>query len=244
GLAIAPEVTQLLLRKIWADSSGQIPFSPSPDVRVLVFNFAVSVAVGLLFSLAPALQFWRPDLVQTLKQQLTTASGGQLKLRRSSVAIQMGLSLLLLFGAGLFVRTLHNLKHVDVGFATDHLVAFAVEPGYAGYELNRRPQLYKRVIDSLKTLPGARSAAATSDPELSGNDSRSSIGIPGYTPGENEQMHVEWAEVSPGYFATLNVPLLVGRDITDQDTETSAKMVLVNESFARQYFGGAEQAIG
>ena len=162
GIVIAPEVTQLLLRKLWTDSSGQIPFSSAPDARVLAFNFGVSVAVGLLFSLAPALQFWRPDLVQTLKLQSTTSSGGQLRLRRSSVAVQIGLSLLLLFGAGLFVRTLHNLKNVDVGFTTDHLVTFAVEPGYAGYKLNQNSQLYKQIIETLAALPGVRSAAATS----------------------------------------------------------------------------------
>src|SRR6185437_10210938 len=103
GVALAPGITQLLLRKLFSDSGGQIPFSASLDARILAFNFAVSVAVGLLFSLAPALQFWRPNLVQTLKEQLTTSSGGQLRLRRGSVALQMGLSLLLLFGAGLFV---------------------------------------------------------------------------------------------------------------------------------------------
>jgi len=244
GLAIAPEVTQLLLRKIWADSSGQIPFSPSPDVRVLVFNFAVSVAVGLLFSLAPALQFWRPDLVQTLKQQLTTASGGQLKLRRSSVALQMGLSLLLLFGAGLFVRTLHNLKNVDVGFASDHLVTFGISPGYAGYQLNQNLDLYKRINDTLAVLPGVRSAAATSDPELANNQSMSGIGIPGYTPGEKERMSVEWADITPGYFDTLKLPFLIGRDINNQDHATAAKVAIVNETFARRYFGTPEKAVG
>ena len=244
GIAIAPEATDLLMRKIFTDSVAQIPFSSAPDGRVLFFNFAVSFAVGVLFSLAPALQFWRPDLMQTLKQQITTSTGGQLRLRRVSVAVQMGLSLLLLFGAGLFVRTLHNLKNVNVGFATDHLVGFAVEPGYAGYQPNQDTQLYKRITDTLATLPGARSVAATSDPELSNNDSRSSIGIPGYTPGENEQMHVEWSEISPGYFATLNVPFVVGRDITDQDTTASSKVVVVNESFARQYFGDPQRAIG
>lgn len=244
GLVIAPEVTQLLLRKIWADSSGQIPFSSSPDVRVLVFNFAVSVTVGLLFSLAPALQFWRPDLVQTLKQQLTTASGGQLKLRRGSVALQMGLSLLLLFGAGLFVRTLHNLRNVNVGFASDHLVTFGISPGYAGYQLNQNLDLYKRVIDTLAALPGVRSAAGTSDPELANNDSMSSIGIPGYTPGENERMSVEWAEISPGYFDTLKLPFVLGRDIGNQDHVGTAKVAVVNESFARRYFASPEKAVG
>ena len=244
GLAIAPSVTQLLLRKIWSDSSGQIPFSSSPDVRVLIFNFGVSVAVGLLFSLAPALQFWRPDLVQTLKQQLTTASGGQLKLRRSSVALQMGLSLLLLFGAGLFVRTLHNLRNVDVGFTSDHLLTFGISPGYAGYKLEQNPDLYKRIVDNLKGLPGVRTAAATSDPELSGNDSRSSIGIPGYTPGENERMNVEWEEITPGYFDTLQLPFVTGRDLNDQDQPGGAKVAVVNEKFARRFFGSPEKALG
>lgn len=244
GLALAPGATQLLLRKIFTDSSGQIPFSSSLDLRVLVFNFAVSVAIGLLFSLAPALQFWRPDLVQTLKQQLTTASGGQLKLRRGSVALQMGLSLLLLFGAGLFVRTLHNLRNVDVGFASDHLVTFGISPGYAGYQLNENLDLYKRVIDTLAVLPGVRSASATSDPELANNDSMSSVGIPGYTPGENERMNVERAEISPGYFDTLKLPFVIGRDISNQDHATAAKVAVVNETFARRYFASPEKAVG
>ena len=244
GLAIAPEVTQLLMKKIWTSSSGQLPFSASLDSRVLLFNFAVSVAVGLLFSLAPALQFWRPDLVQTLKSQITTSSGGQLRLRRGSVALQMGLSLLLLFGAGLFVRTLHNLKNTDVGFATDHLVTFAVEPGYAGYELTQNPQLFKRIIDTLSALPGVRAAGGSDDPELADNDSQSSIGVPGYVPGENERMQAEWARVSPGYFATLELPLVAGRGITDQDSATSTKVAVVNESFAKRFYGDAQHAIG
>ncbi|HVH88655.1 MAG TPA: ABC transporter permease [Terriglobales bacterium] len=244
GVVLAPGISQLLLHKLFTDSTGQIPFSSSLDPRVLAFNFGVSILAGLLFSLAPALQFWRPNLVQTLKEQLTTSSGNQLRLRRGSVAVQMGLSVLLLFGAGLFVRTLHNLKNVDVGFATDHLVTFGIEPGFAGYKLDQNPELYNRIMETLSAMPGVRSAAATSDPELANNDSRSSIGIPGYTPGENERMNVEWAEISPGYFQTLNIPFVAGRDVTDQDAGTSAKIALVNEAFARRYFGDAQHAIG
>jgi predicted permease len=244
GLVIAPEIVQLLLKRIFTDTSGQIPFSASLDTRVLIFNFVVSVGVGLLFSLAPALQFWRPDLVQTLKSQITTSSGGQLRLRRGSVALQMGLSLLLLFGAGLFVRTLHNLKNTDVGFATDHLVTFGIEPGYAGYELSQNPQLYKRIIETLAGLPGVRSVAGSDDPELANNDSQSSLGIPGYTPGENERMQAEWANISPGYFSTLKLPFLAGRDLTDQDGLNSAKVAIVNESFAHRFFGDAQRALG
>jgi predicted permease len=244
GIAIAPEITQMLLKKIWTDSSGQIPFSAAPDSRILIFNFAVAVTVGLLFSLAPALEFWRPDLMQTLKQQITTSTGGQLRFRRSSVAIQMGLSLVLLFGAGLFVRTLHNLRNVDAGFATDHLLTFGLEPGYAGYAPDQEQQLYKHIAETLGSLPGVRSAAGTSDPELSNNDSVSSIGIPAYTPSENERMQAEWAYVTPGYFETLKIPFLAGRNLTEQDNGTAAKVAVVNEAFARRYFGDAQHAIG
>src|SRR6185437_4440085 len=243
GIMLAPVIAQLLLNKLFTDSVGQIPFSSGLDSRILLFNFGVSIAVGLLFSLAPALQFWRPNLVQTLEEQLTTSSGGQLRLRRGFVAVQMGLSLLLLFGAGLFVRTLHNLKSVDVGFATDHLVTFGVAPGMGGYAPELNSQLYKTIVDRLAALPGVGSAAATSDPELAGNDERSSIGIPGYTPGENERMNVEWEQISSKYFETLKIPVIAGRGITDQDG-TAAKVAVVNESFAKRYFGDAQHTIG
>ena len=244
GLVIAPQIDQLLLRHIAADSTGQMPFSASLDGRVLLFNFVVSVGVGLLFSLAPALTFWRPDLVNTLKQQINTSSGGQLRLRRGSAAFQMGLSLMLLFGAGLFVRTLHNLKNTDVGFATDHLVTFGIEPGFAGYQLDQNPQLYRHILETLAAMPGVRSTAATDDPELANNDEQSSIGIPGYVPGENERMASEWAFISPGYFSTLQHPFVAGRDITDQDNLNSGKVAIVNENFARHFFGDAQHAVG
>jgi len=244
GIVLAPQITHLLLSKIFSDSNGRIPFLSSIDTRILVFNFVVSIAVGLLFSLAPALQFWRPDLVQTLKQQITTLSGGQLRLRRGSVAVQMGMSLLLLFAAGLFVRTLHNLKNVDVGFATDHLVTFGIEPGYAGYTLDQNPQLYKRILERLAALPRVRSVAATDDPELANNDEVSSIAVPGYTPADNDRMQSEWAAVAPGYFDALKVPFLAGRDVSAQDTLTSAKVVVINETFARRFFGDPQRAIG
>ena len=123
-------------------------------------------------------------------------------------------------------------------------MTFGVAPGYAGYELSQNPQLYKRIMETLAGLPGVRSVAGTDDPELSGNDEQSSIGVPGYIPGENEKMQSEWANISPGYFDTLKVPFAAGRDITDQDNANSAKVAVVNESFARRFFGDAQHAIG
>ncbi|HET9743009.1 MAG TPA: ABC transporter permease [Terriglobales bacterium] len=242
GLLLAPGATHLLLRKLWTDSTGQVPFSAGIDARLLCFDLGISLLVGLLFSLAPAWQFWRPNLVDALKQQINTASGGQLNLRRATVAVQIAFSLMLLFGAGLFVRTLRNLRNVNVGFATDHLLTFAVAPGLAGYPANQNTAVYKRILDTLTALPGARSVAGTDDPELSGDNESSNITVPGYIPSENERTNVEWAQPSPNYFKTLGIPLLLGRDFRENDS--SANVAVVNEAFAKHYFGSAQNALG
>ena len=134
GLLLAPAVSSLLIRRIVGDTATDLPFSSSVDTRILLFTFALALLVSLLFSLAPALRFLHPDLANSLKQQSTTSAGSQLRFRRALVAVQIGLSLLLLVGAGLFVRTLHNLRTLDVGFATDHLVSFGINPRLAGYQ--------------------------------------------------------------------------------------------------------------
>src|SRR5262249_9130396 len=117
ALAMAPLLSGVLLRMVFSDPRSPAPFSTSPDLRVLVFTFVVAFAVSVLFSLAPALRFLRPDLANSLRQQSATAAGEPLRLRRVSVGAQIGVSLLLVIGAGLFVRTLQNLRAVDVGFA-------------------------------------------------------------------------------------------------------------------------------
>ncbi|HEY9140785.1 MAG TPA: ABC transporter permease [Bryobacteraceae bacterium] len=134
GLLLAPAVSSLLIHRIAGDTATDLPFSSSVDARILLFTFALALVISLLFSLAPALRFLHPDLANSLKQQSTTSGGGQLRFRRALVAVQIGLSLLLLVGAGLFVRTLHNLRTIDVGFATDHLVSFGINPRLAGYQ--------------------------------------------------------------------------------------------------------------
>ena len=117
GIAIAPRISAWLINMIWSRTAGDLPFSSHPDLRILLFNFSLALLVSLIFSLAPAAQFWRPNLAPALKQQAMTAGSGPLRFRRISVAVQIGLSILVLVGAGLFVRTLHNLKSLNVGFA-------------------------------------------------------------------------------------------------------------------------------
>lgn len=244
GLAIAPAIARLLVRMVFTDPAMEIPFATSPDLRILVFNFAVAFAVSILFSLAPALRFLRPDLVSSLKQQTTTSAGGPLLFRRVSVGAQIGVSLLLLISAGLFVRTLRNLRAVDIGFATDHLVSFRVNPRLAGYQGEQLQPLHRRILESLAALPGVRMVAATDDPDLTDNDETGNAAISGYKAAEGEDMQVEEPWVTPAYFATMQVPLLAGRAFTEQDVAGKPSVAIVNASFAKRYFGNPQNAIG
>ncbi len=244
GIAIAPRLSSWLINMIWSHTTGDLPLSSHPDLRILAFNFSLALAVSLVFSLAPAIQFWRPNLAPALKQQAMTAGSGPLRFRRVSVAVQIGLSILVLVGAGLFVRTLHNLKSLDVGIATDHLVTFGVQPTLAGYQPAQTRDLDTRVLQTLAGLPGVRAVAGTTDRELADTNTSSNITLAGYTAKENENMNAESPRVSPGYFTTLGMPLIAGRDFTDQDREGAHKVAVVNESFARHYFGEPQFAIG
>jgi putative ABC transport system permease protein len=244
GIAIAPSISAWLINMIWSSNPGDLPFSSHPDLRILFFNFALALLVSLLFSLAPAVQFWRPNLAPALKQQAMTAGGGPLRFRRISVAVQIGLSILVLVGAGLFVRTLQNLKSLNVGFETDHLVTFGVQATLAGYRPDQTRELDQQILQTLATLPGVRSVAGTTDPELADDNTGKNITLSGYTEKENEDMGVEAPEVSPGYFSTMGMPLLAGRELTEQDHDGTQKVAVVNESLARHYFGEPQRAVG
>ena len=243
GILLASQASTFLVHMLWPGGNGELPLSSRLDGRILLFNFLLATLTSLLFSLAPAVQFWRPDVSHALKQQLATASG-TLRFRRASVGVQIGLSLLLLVGAGLFVRTLRNLKNLDVGFVTDHLVTFTLDPTLAGYEPGQRAALDKRVLQTLGAIPGVRSVAATTDPELADDNTGHNITIVGYKEKEDEDMSVEAARVSPGYFSAMGMTLLAGREINDQDREGTPNVAVVNESFARHFFGSAPLALG
>ncbi len=244
GIAIAPTISSRLINMIWSRTAGDLPFSSHPDLRILLFNFSLALVVSLIFSLAPAAQFWRPNLAPALKQQVMTAGSGPLRFRRISVAVQIGLSILVLVGAGLFVRTLHNLKSMNVGIQTDHLVTFGIQPTLAGYPPEQTCDLDTRVLQTLAGLPGVRSVAGTNDRELADTNHSNNITLAGYTEKENEDMNVESPRVSPGYFTTMGMPLIAGREFTDQDRLGTHKVAVVNESFARHYFGEPQLAVG
>jgi putative ABC transport system permease protein len=244
GILVAPQIATVLIRMIGGAGRRQFPFTSHPDLRILIFNFGLALIVSVLFSLTPALQFRRPDVTQALKQQTVMIAGGVSHLRRATVAAQIALSLLLLVGAGLFIRTLRNLKTLDVGFKTDHLITFSVDPKLAGYEDAQTLALYNEILEKLSSLPGVQSVAATNDPELANNNWGNNITIAGYRAAEGDRMNVEWSRVSPGYFSTLKMPLLAGRGIEAADHLGTHKVAVVNESFARRYFGQPQNALG
>ena len=127
GLLIAQPVSDLLVRRLMVGSVGEAPFSTTLDLRLLLIALAITLATSVLFSLAPALQFWRPNLAPALKQQNVTVSGSALLLRHLAVGAQIALSVLLLAAAGLFLRTVNNLRAADLGFRPDHLVEFDLD---------------------------------------------------------------------------------------------------------------------
>jgi putative ABC transport system permease protein len=244
GLMLAPAVSSVLIRRVVGESATDLPFSSSVDTRVLLFNFGLALVVSILFSLAPALRFLHPDVVNSLKQQSTTSSGGPLRFRRALVGAQIGLSLLLLIGAGLFVRTLHNLRTLDVGFATDHLVTFSINPRLAGYQPEQVVPLFRRIQQSLSTMPGTRSVAATDDPDLADENDNGDVTVQGHTAQEGEDMQAEEPNVTPDYFLTMKVPVLAGRTFTEDDVAGKSKVAVVNAAFARHFFGEPQNAVG
>jgi putative ABC transport system permease protein len=243
ALLVAPLASRVLV-SLMSSGQGEAPFSTAIDMRILLFNFAVALGVSLFFSLAPVVRFWRPDLVGPMKQQSAASAGGSFAFRRLTVGLQVGLSLLLLICSGLFVRTLENLRNVNVGFATDHLITFNIDPHLAGYKDEQIVPLHTRVVDTLRALPGVSNVGATNDPELADNGESGNISIQGYSAHEDEDMNAEQPSVTAGYFEALKIPLLAGRTFTDHDDPAHPIAVVVNETLARRFFGSAQNAVG
>ncbi len=236
GLALAPLVATTLVRLMTSSDPGQEPYSSAIDMRVLLFTLGISLVVSLLFSVAPVFHFLRPDLAQALRQNAGTASKTSQRFRKLAVGAQITLSVMLLAGAGLFVRTLDNLRHQPVGFDTTHLVNFSLDPTNSGYGEDRAPQIQGAALDALRRIPGVLNAAGTEDAELAGNTSSSSFSVQGYKPAEDEHLNFEQPWITSGYFATLHQPLLVGREFTPADAKGQPKVAVVNVSFAKRFY--------
>ncbi len=243
GLLLAPAAASILVRQI-TGSSADAPFSTSPSGAVLLFNLVLSVGISLLFSVAPAWQMMRPRLSEALRQQSASTLGGAQRFRSAAIAVQICLSVLLLSGAGLFLRTLHNLKAQPMGIVTDHLLGFAINPALAGYAPKDSLAVQSRVRSALAGLPGVRAIGGTTDPVLTGDGTISGMRVEGYPTPAGESESVESPEITPGYFATMGISLVAGRDLTEGDGAAGQKVAVVSRTFAVKYFGSPEKALG
>ncbi len=247
-LAVAGGALGILLA-IWGGQAllGLLPFggitasiSSGPDWRILAFTAAVSVACGLLFALTPALQTTRPNLAFTMKEQAGTviSGGSHVMVRQGLVIAQVVLSLLLLMGAGLFLRSLGNLKSIDLGFRTDHLISFNLAPAQNGYDAGRAIRLFDEIGRRVKAIPGVNAVALTQTPLLANENWDVGIAVPGYQPRERENAP-NVTNVGAGYFAALGMKMAAGREFRSSDDMDAPKVAIVNQTFAQAYFGSA-----
>ena len=212
-----------------------------PDLSVLGFTAAACVLTGLLFGLAPAIRATRVDLAPALKQTAGTSGTTSEKIfvTRLLVAGQVALSLVLLFGAGLFVRTLINLETTEIGFSRDNLLLFGIGPREAGYKGEQFANLCREIQNRVALLPGVKSATSSLHLLLNGGARSNTATVPGYVYRANEDKSVYVMPVGPGYIDTMGIRLLAGRDLTSRDDENAPKVALINQTMARKYWGTA-----
>ncbi|MGD1091108.1 MAG: ABC transporter permease [Bryobacteraceae bacterium] len=238
GLVLAMWIDKTLVSFL-PPSTPPLVISTTPDFRILAFNLGISLLTGVIFGLVPALQSTRPNLAPTLKDQVGSIAGGSsVGLRKALVAAQVTLSLLLLIGAGLFLRSLQNLRDLDPGFRTKNLLTFSVNPTLNGYPKERSWQFYRQLKDSLDAIPGVEAASLAVVPILENNEWDSWMTVDSYTakPGEWVDPHMNY--ITRDYFKSLNVPIIEGRDFRPTDQNGSPKVAIVNEKFAKRYLGG------
>jgi predicted permease len=275
-LAIAGGVAGMVLA-VWLDSyllsvmpqsAAPLPIKANPDLRVFAFTFLVSLLTGIVFGLVPALQSTTGNVAGTLKDQAgSVTSTGAIAFRKGLVGAQVTLSLLLLIGAGLFIRSLQNLKSLDPGFRTGNLISFAMNPALTGYDRMKTREFFKNLQSAIEAVPGVQSAGFARMRVLDGDRSSSTITVEGYRSKDGEDMEPWVNTISPGYFATLGIPIIAGREFQASDERSMVpeqilekldfnrqsdrdryrelerqakgppKYAIVNERFARHYFG-------
>lgn len=223
-----------------SNGGARMALDIKPDVRVLGFAAAISVLACLLFSLAPAIQSARQRLHPGLGEP---RGSGRWRLGKGLIAGQVAMSMVLLIGAGLLGRTLRNLYSLDAGFNRKGVVLFSINAGKVGYKGLRLRDLQARVVQEMKTLPGVASASLVLLPPISGGAWDGNLFVEGYTHAANENDRSHLNQAGPDLFKTLGTPLLEGREFDERDRAGATKVAVVNETFARYYFG-ARSAVG
>jgi predicted permease len=235
GILLAYFCTGALVRII---SSGRerIELYVRPDTTVLLFTAAVGLLTGLLFGLAPALRAWRigpgPSLRQAGKASETSV---QQFLGKSLVVAQVALSVVLLAAAGMFVRQLSNLKHLDLGFRRDHILLVTLDPSYSGYDADALLRAYRELLERFEVIPGVQSATLCGATPIDGAGASSQASVEGHQSRIGESRFISENWIAPKYFETVGTPLLAGRDFTMQD-DSGPRVAVINQTMSRYYF--------
>lgn len=239
GLLVAWGTARVVVRLL-SHPQDPLQLSTDLDLRVLGFTIAVTLFTGLLFGLAPAIRATRVDLNESLKEtgRGVTHSGRRLSFAKLLVAFQVGLSLLLVIGAGLFLRTIWNLQSVGLGYPKENLLQVGVDGTSAGFKDNGLVTLYENILDRLRALPGVRGATYSGNGLFTGTESGDEIQVEGFTPQGDRDRSGRFDQIGPAYFSTLGIPLLLGREIGPQDTAAAPKVCVINEALARHFFQG------
>jgi len=215
------------------------------DTRVMLFAAALTIATGVIFGLFPALHSTRPDLLSTLKGQTGQPAGARSASRfRNSLAIaQIGLAMTLLVAAGLFIKSLYNVSHVDLGMKVDNVVMFSISPNLNGYKPPQSRTLFERVENDVSAVPGVTSVSAGLVALLAGDNWGDSVAVQGFEAGPDTDTGSRYNAIGSGYFRLLGVPLISGREFTSSDTLGAPKVAIVNEQFAKKFNLGRD-AVG
>jgi putative ABC transport system permease protein len=236
GLALGVITLKLLLAQFGGDTPSYA-MSGELEWPVLLFSLALSVATGLLFGLYPAWEASRVSLAGTLKDEAGNVSGtaGAARVRQALVCAQVMVSAVLLIPTGLFLKSLVNLTHVDLGIRTDHLVGFSISPSLNGYTNEQSHALFERAESELAAIPGVRGVAACMVPLIAGNNWGNNVRVEGRPPGDDHSM---FNEIGPGYFGKLGIPLIAGREFTEGDNPAGPRVAIVNQQFVKHFLEG------
>src|SRR5579864_6792613 len=239
GLLLAWGAAHLLVI-LFSDARNPLHLSGILDLKVLLFSTAAALFTGLLFGLAPALRGTRVNLNQGLREtgRGATASGTRLNVSKFLVAAQVALSLLLVVGSGLFLRTLWKLQADDLGYAREKLLMLTVDGVTAGYKDARLANLWRDLDERIRQLPGVRGVTYSENGLMGGSESADEIDVEGFTPQRDNEKFSRFDMVGPGYFSTVGIPVLMGREIGAQDTAFAPHICVINEAFAKLFFAG------
>ena len=243
GLLVARWTVDLITSLLPVEAAATFPMAL--DGVALAYTGVLAIGTGLIFGLFPALHSTRPDLVTVLKRQSGQPSGlrSAARFRTSLATVQIGLSMVLLVSAGLFTKSLYNVSRVELGLEIDHLVTFGISPERNGYPAEPSRALFERLEDELGVLPGVTGVTASRVPLLAGSNWGSRVRVEGFDAGPDTDTGSRYNEVGPGYFGTLGIPLMSGREFTPFDVDDAPKVAVVNEEFARKFDLGRD-AVG